>query len=285
MTGPGQVRSLAIGVPFSDDTALERGLAELVDRIAAGSVLPVVGVLFAVGIGALHALGPGHGKLLIGAYLLGGRGRRRDAVALGILVAAMHTVSVLVVASLLAATQRADVSLVADTVLRGVAGAAVSVLGIALVIRELRRRARPTAAEQDGEHDQDQGPDQDPAYGHTHPHSHHLPPAELAPLSRTGIATVAGAGGLLPSPAAVVVLLTLLALGRPLLGIVLVLAFGTGLAATLSGLGLLVLSGRVALDSAAVGMRLARLRAALPLVSGVAITIGGLVLLGVALSG
>lgn len=264
MTEPWDLASLAGWVPFGDDTALERGLVELVDRVAAGAVLPVVGVLLAVGIGALHALGPGHGKLLIGAYLLGGRGRARDAVALGILVAAMHTVSVLVVASLLAATQQAGVSLIADTVLRGVAAAAVSVLGIVMVTRELARRRRAAATVSVEAHDHD----------HTH-----LPPAEVPPLSRAGITAVAGAGGLLPSPAAVVVLLTLLALGRPLLGIVLVLAFGTGLAATLSGLGLLVLSGRTALDSAAVGTGVARLRALLPLVSGVAISLGGLVLL------
>ena len=75
------------------------------------------------------------------------------------------------------------------------------------------------------------------------------------------------------------VLLTLLALGRPVLGIVLVLAFGIGLAATLSALGLAVLKGRAALDRADLPPGLRRLRARLPLLSGVAITAGGLLLL------
>ncbi len=45
--------------------------------------------------GRLHALGPGHGKTLMGAYLVGAGGRARVAVAVGGAVAVMHTASVL----------------------------------------------------------------------------------------------------------------------------------------------------------------------------------------------
>ena len=280
MTAPHLVVAWPNWVPFTDDASLEAGLVELVDRVAAGTLLPVVGVLLAAAIGALHALGPGHGKVLISAYLLGGRGQARDAVALGVLVAAMHTVSVLVVASILAATQEAGTSVVAETVTRTIAATGVTVLGLVMVTRELRRRrcGRLPAGTRSQAHDHG---DHDAALEHARSH---LPPREVPPLSRAGIAAVASTGGLLPSPAAVVVLLTLLALGRPLLGVVLVLAFGLGLAATLAGLGLLVLSGRAAVDRATAGPGLQRLRASLPLVSGAAITVGGLFLLGLVLA-
>ncbi len=263
-------------VPFGDDGALERGLVEVVDRLAEGSLLPVVGVLIAAGIGALHALGPGHGKLVISAYLLGGRGRARDALALGVLVAAMHTVSVLLVASLLAATQQAGISVVADTVTRLLAAGAVTILGLAMVTREVRRRRSPQPAAVASTDDR--------SAHSTHTHAH-VPPPEVPPLSRAGIAAVATTGGLLPSPAAVLVLLTLLALGRPLLGVVLVLTFGLGLAATLAGLGLLVLRGRAAVQHPSLPQGLRRVQHALPLASGLVITAAGLLLLAGLASG
>ncbi len=55
----------------------------------------LVALLLAFGFGALHALGPGHGKTLMAAYLVGAGGRARHAVAVGGSVAVMHTASVL----------------------------------------------------------------------------------------------------------------------------------------------------------------------------------------------
>jgi nickel/cobalt transporter (NicO) family protein len=248
-------------VPFGDDTALERGLVDVVDRVVAGELWVWLAVLLAVTIGALHALGPGHGKALVGAYLLGARGRARDAVALGVLVATMHTVSVLLVGALLAATQRAAIGPTIDTVIRTAAAAAVTAAG--------HRHAAP-------------GPAAAAGSGRWPRPRPRTPAAPVAPLSRAGIVTIAAAGGLLPSPAAVLVLLTTLALGRPVVGILLVAAFGIGLAATLTAIGLLVLKGRAAVDRAAERPVVGRLAAMLPLVSAVAVTAGGLVLLATA---
>lgn len=63
------------------------------------------------------------------------------------------------------------------------------------------------------------------------------------------------AGGLVPSPSALVVLLGAIALGRTWFGVVLVLAYGLGMAATLTAAGLLLVSLRDRL-----GPRLARFR-------------------------
>ena len=66
--------------------------AGLVDRTGP---FMLVALLLAFGFGALHALGPGHGKTLMAAYLVGAGGRARHAVAVGGSVAVMHTASVL----------------------------------------------------------------------------------------------------------------------------------------------------------------------------------------------
>ena len=55
---------------------------------------------------------------------------------------------------------------------------------------------------------------------------------------------LATAGGLFPSPSALVVLISAFTLGRPALGLALVGAFSVGLAATLTAVGLLLVYGK-----------------------------------------
>lgn len=59
--------------------------------------------------------------------------------------------------------------------------------------------------------------------------------------SRRGLVAIGLAGGLLPSPSAVLVFLGALALGHPWFGVLLVVAFGLGMAATLAVVGVLVM--------------------------------------------
>ncbi|GAA2377059.1 cobalt transporter [Dactylosporangium salmoneum] len=59
--------------------------------------IPVLAFALAFLAGAGHAVAPGHGKSLAAAYLAGSKGRIRDAAWLGGSVAAMHTLSVLVI--------------------------------------------------------------------------------------------------------------------------------------------------------------------------------------------
>src|SRR5207248_1697876 len=54
-----------------------------------------VSLLLAFAFGALHALGPGHGKTITAAYLVGHEARVRPAVVAGVAVSFMHTFSVL----------------------------------------------------------------------------------------------------------------------------------------------------------------------------------------------
>ncbi|RZU49186.1 ABC-type nickel/cobalt efflux system permease component RcnA [Krasilnikovia cinnamomea] len=84
-----------------------------------------------------------------------------------------------------------------------------------------------------------------PATGTVRPlsHSHggrthtHYVPAPDEPLRVRTLLVMGFAGGLSPSPSAVVVLLGAAALGRAWYGVLVVLAYGIGLAATLTGIG------------------------------------------------
>lgn len=258
----------------SPEGPLDAFLVRLIDAPQTGGLVALVGLVVAVGVGAVHALGPGHGKALIGAYLAGSRGRARDTVALGVLVAAMHTGSVLVLASVLRTAQHATGGQRLEQVLTVVVAGGVVVLGLWMLYarsraaRHRRHRSRVPAGAARGAIGSDP---------HEHHHHHDLPEG-VAPLSRAGILALAGTGGLLPSPVALLVLLTALATGRATYGIALLLAFSVGLALTLTAVGLAVLWGRTTLEQRADRPSVSRLLAALPLASAIAVVAGGLLL-------
>lgn len=76
-------------------------------------------------------------------------------------------------------------------------------------------------------------------------HTHELP---QGPLSWRTLAGMGVAGGLVPSPSALVVLLGATYLGRAWFGVVLVLVYGLGMAATLTVAGLLLLRAQALMD-------------------------------------
>jgi len=91
---------------------------------------------------------------------------------------------------------------------------------------------------------------------HSRPHDHDHGHGHLAedskdddcgedPPSRRQLVAMGLAGGLLPSPSALLVLLGAVALGHPWFGVGLVVAFGLGMAATLAAVGLVVMRLRV----------------------------------------
>jgi len=75
------------------DSTLSR-FSELIakNRLTPGVV--IAALLAAAGFGALHALSPGHGKTVVGAYLVGSRGTAKHALLLGLVVTATHTSTV-----------------------------------------------------------------------------------------------------------------------------------------------------------------------------------------------
>ena len=121
-----------------------------------------------------------------------------------------------------------------------------------------------------------------PAGEHSHhgrSHSH-LPDVDQ-PLGWRTLATMGVAGGLVPSPSALLVLLGASALGRPVFGALLVVGYGIGMALTLTLAGLLLLRAQARLERRGwTSGRAARLVKVLPaLTAGVVLTVGAVIVL------
>jgi ABC-type nickel/cobalt efflux system permease component RcnA len=236
-----------------------RAFTSLVARHHLSVGFAFVALALAIVLGAIHALAPGHGKTVMAAYLVGQRGTMRQAGLIGLTVTATHTAGVLALGLALSAS-----SLVAPERLYpwlGLAsGALLAVIGIGLLSRAVRaRRYR---------------------HEHHHGHHHHHPVVEdVAPVRTRALVAMGFAGGLVPSPSALVVLLGAMALGRAWFGVVLVIAYGLGMAGTLTAAGVLLLRARGALDRRRGRVRgLARVASALPLATSSVIVVVGLAL-------
>ena len=225
----------------------------------------LVALLLAFGFGALHALGPGHGKTLMAAYLVGAGGRARHAVAVGGSVAVMHTASVLALGFVVLTLTEVFAPERVYPWLGLASGLIAFGLGASLLVARL---GSWSGGRTDPEHHHPHE-DGSTAHGHAHPH-----PAPSRPLSRKSLTALAVAGGMLPSPTALVVLLAAVALDRIAYGLALIGAFSIGLATALVVVGLIALRARDVVAGRMSG-RTARL---VPVLSAASIALLGLVL-------
>jgi nickel/cobalt exporter len=129
-------------------------------------------------------------------------------------------------------------------------------------------------------HDHDHGP-VEAGVAHYHGGRLHTHRPVDPTLGWKSLLAVGFAGGLVPNPSALVVLLGAIALGRTWFGLLLVLAYGVGMAVTLTSAGLLLVRARGLLDrfswTSPTG-GITRLTRLLPLVTATVIVVAGLVL-------
>ncbi|RZB20493.1 nickel transporter [Streptomyces sp. F001] len=244
-----------------------RALESLVARHDLTVGFAALALLIAVGLGAMHALAPGHGKTLMAATAAahGGRARMRHVLPLAASVTVTHTLGVVALGVLVTAGSAAAPSVIAWL---GIAsGVLVTLAGAGLVRRAFRNRgqAHGHTRTHDHEHEYAHGHEHrdhghehvhepetkkhshDHDHGHQHPHPHtiehthggHTHSHPIAPTLR-GTILMGFAGGLVPSPSAVVVLVGAAALGQAWFGLLLVVAYGAGLALTLTAAGFAV---------------------------------------------
>jgi nickel/cobalt transporter (NicO) family protein len=211
----------------------------------------------------------------VAAYLVGTRGTPRQAVALGGIVTATHTAGVFALGAITLALSAYVLPETLYPWLNLISGVLVVAIGAAVLRSNLRRRrallqhrhhhhhdGHDHAHHHHHDHDHDHGHHHDHAHparadasrirrgrrrvaaalgGHHHHHGdghghHHLP---QQPGWR-GLLAMGAAAGLIPCPSALVVLLGAIAQGEVALGMLLIVAFSAGLAATLTALGLAV---------------------------------------------
>jgi len=200
-------------------------------------------------LGAVHAATPGHGKTIAASYIVGVRGRPIDALVLGIFVTLSHTSGIVLVAVLATLGSAWLVPQRVEAYLAVATGVLVIGIGCWMLRTQLRllpasrpRDAAPIATDHSHPHPHDHGP---------HYHSHgwgvvHTHDVEAISQMRPSLAVLLAlgiAGGLLPDPGALAILLAALASGRLILGLLTVLVFSLGFASVLVVVG--VVAARV----------------------------------------
>ena len=253
------------------------------EKLGLGIILIALGV--AVGLGALHALEPGHGKTLVAAYLVGSRGTVQHAFLLGLIVTAAHTAGVYLLG---AVTLYASQYIVPERLypwLGVVSGVLIAGLGAVLLVRRYLGKDELSNHHHHHHLDHSHGPDghdhhhhhHHRGHGHSHDHGHKHGDHDVdRQVSFRELLTLGISGGIVPCPAALVVLLSAVSMQRIGFGLLLIVAFSVGLAAVLITIGLLMVSARQFMSRFQVNSRLTTRW--LPLTSSAFILVFGIAL-------
>lgn len=230
----------------------------------------LLALLAAFGWGAAHALSPGHGKTIVAAYLVGSRGTMRHAIFLGLTTTLTHTVGVFTLGGITLLVSKFILPEQLYPWLGVASGLLVVTIGLSLLMGRLRGGHSHA-------HDHDPHDDHDHFItyhgSHLTPHHHNSPGPNSATITWRNLLALGVSGGLLPCPAALVVMLGAIALQRIGFGLLLIFIFSLGLASVLTIIGILFVHAGRLLERLPLNGRLTRV---LPIVSSVFVTIAGL---------
>jgi nickel/cobalt transporter (NicO) family protein len=209
------------------------------DGETAGPLL--IGLVLAFAYGVVHALGPGHGKVVVASYFLGRDAQIGRGLMMGLQIAVFHVLSAIVIVAL------------ADLVLRQAFGSApaevagvrltsyglIALIGATMLFQAIRRSRLRRAGIEVG-HD---------CCGHDHSHAdhHHGKHAHGARRAQEGALSLGV--GIVPCTGAVLILLYALANDILLPGLLLVVAIAAGMAITMGALGMLSILARNAVTA------------------------------------
>jgi len=224
----------------------------------------IIGLIVAAFLGGLHALAPGHGKAVVAAYLVGTRGRIRDAIFLGLVVTLTHVSSVIILGLIMLYASQYILPQQIYPILGLISGQIIVILGTWLLIRRLQQYGH--SHEHGHTHSIFGGHTHDNHHGeHNHVHDNHeeehiiLVSEEHDETEDThafvkngvtlwGLLTLGISGGIIPCPDALVVLLIAVAYNRIAFGLAIIGAFSAGLAAILVSIGILIVVAKPIID-------------------------------------
>jgi ABC-type nickel/cobalt efflux system permease component RcnA len=270
----GQIAAVPGGV--ADD------LVALVDVNDLTPLAILVSLAIAFGLGVVHALSPGHGKTIMAAYLVGGRGSSRQAIGLGLAVTVSHTLGVLALAGITLAASSVLPPERLYPILGVVSGGLVIAIGASLLWSRLRVLRAMQPRDDDHSHGHAHAHPHE-AHPHEHPHPHpHGPSGDS--ISWRGLIALGLSGGLVPSASALILLLGSIAAGRVAYGLVLVLGFGLGMAVVLAGVGLLLVHARRFIERRPSAARLRMIGVPIQLATASIVVVLGVLLTGQALT-
>ena len=186
--------------------------------------IALLAAAIAAGLGALHALEPGHGKTIVAAYLVASKGTARHALLLGMIVTISHTAGVYLLGAL---TLYAQKYVLPDRIypfLGVLSGSLIAGMGCYLFLQ------RYLGGEFAHSHN-----DELSAAGEARNSANEC---QSGKISTRQLLVLGITGGIVPCPAALVVLLSAVALHRTGFGLFLIVAFSIGLAGVLIAMGL-----------------------------------------------
>lgn len=205
-------------------------------RVSLG--IAFLAALISAGLGALHALEPGHGKTIVAAYLVGAKGTAKHALLLGSIVTATHTAGVYLLGAVTLYAQRYIVPEKLYPIFGVLSGILIVGMGSYLLLQRL--------VGADLLHVHEDGQASHRHFGFAHSHlpggadfnlSTEATKNKAVPLRQLVVLGITG--GIVPCPAALVVLLSALSLNRMVFGMLLIVAFSIGLAAVLIAMGMI----------------------------------------------
>jgi ABC-type nickel/cobalt efflux system permease component RcnA len=228
---PAEELSATIPLKPNQQGTPRNSFTELMAKKQFGLGIALLSALIAAGLGALHALEPGHGKTIVAAYLVGSRGTARHALLLGMVVTISHTAGVYLLGGV---TLYAQKYVFPDRIypfLGVLSGILIAGMGCFLFLqRYLGGQFAHSHATDTSGGAQVLASDGSQRHGQ---------------VSARQLLVLGVTGGMVPCPAALVVLLSAVALHRTGFGLYLIVAFSIGLAAVLISMGFVaVYAGR-----------------------------------------